>query len=114
MSSHQAVSVQHRQESNQNYIDPDPYYEVIFECRDQVHVGGEITDSNFTAAIAIPEEHIELLNANSATIQSILQVGMLTVRSRPTGPQSSPRTGSVLGPDRLGPTGPIGPIIFLF
>src|SRR5581483_8547752 len=58
-------------------IDPDPHYEVIFERRDQVRVGGEITDSNFTADIAIgtPGEHdyMELLNANSATIQSILQ-----------------------------------------
>jgi hypothetical protein len=58
-------------------IDPDPHYEVIFERHDQVRVGGEITDSNFTADIAIgtPGEHdfMELLSANSATIQSILQ-----------------------------------------
>jgi hypothetical protein len=58
-------------------INPDPHYEVIFECRDQVRVGGEITDSNFTAdiAIGIPGEYnyMELLSANSATIQSILQ-----------------------------------------
>jgi hypothetical protein len=121
MSSHQAVSVQHRQATRselaklkgvapkslpyprsnaklQEYkaeisqireaitneeadrlrkIDPDPHYEVIFECRDQVCVGEEITDSNFTADIAIntPGEHdfMELLSANSATIQSILQ-----------------------------------------
>jgi hypothetical protein len=58
-------------------IDPDLHYEVIFERRDQVRVGGEITDSNFTADIAIgtPGEHdfMELFSANSATIQSILQ-----------------------------------------
>jgi hypothetical protein len=41
-------------------INPDPYYEIIFECCDQVHVEEEITDSNFTANIAIstPGEHI--------------------------------------------------------
>jgi hypothetical protein len=58
-------------------IDPDPHYEVIFERHDQVHVREKITDSNFTADIAIgtPGEHdfMELLSGNSATIQSILQ-----------------------------------------
>jgi hypothetical protein len=58
-------------------IDPDPHYEVIFERRDQVRIGREITDSNFTAGIAIgtPGEHdfMKLLSANNATIQSILQ-----------------------------------------
>jgi hypothetical protein len=58
-------------------IDPDPHYEVIFEHHDQVHIGREITDSNFTADIAIgtPGEYdyMELLSANSTTIQSILQ-----------------------------------------
>jgi hypothetical protein len=58
-------------------IDSDPHYEVIFEYRDQVRVGGELTDSNFTADITIgtPGEHdyMELLSANSTTIQSILQ-----------------------------------------
>jgi hypothetical protein len=58
-------------------IDLNPHYKVIFERRDQVHVGGKITDSNFIADIAIdtPGKHdyMELLSANSATIQSILQ-----------------------------------------
>jgi hypothetical protein len=58
-------------------IDPDPHYEVIFERCDQVRVGGEITDSNFTADIAIgtsgEHDYMELLSANSVTIQSILQ-----------------------------------------
>jgi hypothetical protein len=53
-------------------IDPDPHYEVIFERRDQVCVGGEITDLNFTADIAIgtpgENDYMELLSANSTTI----------------------------------------------
>jgi hypothetical protein len=58
-------------------IDPDLHYYVIFERHDQVRVGREITDSNFTADIAIDtsgkHDFMELLSANSATIQSILQ-----------------------------------------
>jgi hypothetical protein len=54
-----------------------------------VRIGGEITDSNFTADIAIgtPGEHdfMKLLSANSATIQSILQdeqgrLGLIKIR----------------------------------
>ncbi|GBC22086.2 uncharacterized protein LOC107444937 [Rhizophagus irregularis DAOM 181602=DAOM 197198] len=58
-------------------IDPDPHYEVVFERRDQVRIGKELTDSNFTADIAIgtPEEHdyASFLTAHSQTIQNILQ-----------------------------------------
>jgi hypothetical protein len=58
-------------------IDPDPHYKVIFKRCDQVCVGGEITDSNFTADITIgtsgEHDFIELFSANSVTIQSILQ-----------------------------------------
>ncbi|UZO26639.1 uncharacterized protein OCT59_018853 [Rhizophagus irregularis] len=36
-------------------IDPDPHYEVVFERRDQVRIGKELTDSNFTdVAIGTP------------------------------------------------------------
>ncbi|GBC54430.2 hypothetical protein RIR_jg40582.t1 [Rhizophagus irregularis DAOM 181602=DAOM 197198] len=40
-------------------IDPDPHYEVVFERHDQVRIGKELTDSNFTADIAIgtPGKH---------------------------------------------------------
>ncbi|GET50789.1 uncharacterized protein LOC114541307 [Rhizophagus irregularis DAOM 181602=DAOM 197198] len=58
-------------------IDPDPHYEVVFERRDQVRIGKELTDSNFTADIAIgtPGEHdyTSFLTAHSQTIQNILQ-----------------------------------------
>ncbi|GBC44997.2 uncharacterized protein LOC114537920 [Rhizophagus irregularis DAOM 181602=DAOM 197198] len=58
-------------------IDPDPHYEVVFERRDQVRIGKELTDSNFTADIAIgtPGEHdyASFLTAHSQTIQNILQ-----------------------------------------
>jgi hypothetical protein len=72
-------------------IDPDPHYEVIFERHDQVRVGGEITDSNFTADITIGTlgeyDYMELLSANSTTIQSILQdergrLGSIKIRMR--------------------------------
>ncbi|GET55768.1 uncharacterized protein LOC110251886 [Rhizophagus irregularis DAOM 181602=DAOM 197198] len=58
-------------------IDPDPHYEVVFERRDQVRIGKELTDSNFTADIAIgtPGEHdyASFFTAHSQTIQNILQ-----------------------------------------
>ncbi|CAB4416066.1 unnamed protein product [Rhizophagus irregularis] len=58
-------------------IDPDPHYEVVFERRDQVRIGKELTDSNFTADIAIgtPGEHdySSFLTAHSQTIQNILK-----------------------------------------
>ncbi|GET63510.1 hypothetical protein RIR_jg28804.t2 [Rhizophagus irregularis DAOM 181602=DAOM 197198] len=58
-------------------IDPDSHYEVVFERRDQVRIGKELTDSNFTADIAIgtPGEHdyASFLTAHSQTIQNILQ-----------------------------------------
>ncbi|GBC38838.2 uncharacterized protein LOC114539626 [Rhizophagus irregularis DAOM 181602=DAOM 197198] len=58
-------------------IDPDPHYEVVFERRDQVRIGKELTDSNFTADIAIgtPGEHdySSFFTAHSQTIQNILQ-----------------------------------------
>src|ERR671926_621595 len=40
-------------------IDPHPHYEINFERREQVRIGGEITDSNYIADIAIdtPGEH---------------------------------------------------------
>jgi|SRR5581483_2122027 len=34
-------------------IDPNPYYEIVFNCKDHVKIGGEITDSNFAVDIAI-------------------------------------------------------------
>ncbi len=47
-------------------IDPHSHYEVVFNRREQVKVGGEITDSNYIAEIPIgtPGEHdqIELIN----------------------------------------------------
>ena len=58
-------------------IDPHSHHEIVFNRRDQIKVGGEITDSNFTAEIAIgtPGEHnqIELLNANKEAIKQIIQ-----------------------------------------
>ncbi|GET57677.1 hypothetical protein RIR_jg6502.t2 [Rhizophagus irregularis DAOM 181602=DAOM 197198] len=58
-------------------IDPDPHYEVVFERRDQVRIGKELTDSNFMADIAIgtPGEHdyASFLTAHSQTIQNILR-----------------------------------------
>src|SRR2546430_8365111 len=49
-------------------IDPHPYYKIVFNHREQVKVGGEITDSNHIADMPIgtPGEHnqIELINAN--------------------------------------------------
>ncbi|GET63893.1 hypothetical protein RIR_jg29813.t2 [Rhizophagus irregularis DAOM 181602=DAOM 197198] len=58
-------------------IDPDPHYEVVFERHDQVRIGKELTDSNFTADIAIgtPGEHdyASFLTAHSQTIQNILR-----------------------------------------
>ena len=58
-------------------IDPHPHYEIVFNRREQVKVGGEITDSNHIADIPIgtPGEHdqIELINANGDVIKQILQ-----------------------------------------
>src|ERR1044072_6751029 len=58
-------------------IDPHPHYEIVFNRREQVKVGGEITDSNYIADIPIgtPGEHdqIELINANGNVIKQILQ-----------------------------------------
>ena len=58
-------------------IDPHPHYEIVFHRREQVKVGGEITDSNYIADIPIgtPGEHdqIELINANGDVIKQILQ-----------------------------------------
>ena len=58
-------------------IDPHPHHEVIFNQRDQVRIGNEITDSNFIADITTgtPGEHDyeETLNANRETIKQILQ-----------------------------------------
>lgn len=58
-------------------IDSYPHYEVIFNQRDQVQVGKEITDSNFIADIAIgtPGEHDyeEILNIHRGAIKQILQ-----------------------------------------
>ena len=34
-------------------IDPHPHYEIVFNRREQVKVGGEITDSNHIAEITI-------------------------------------------------------------
>src|SRR2546429_3659019 len=34
-------------------IDPHPHYEIVFHRREQVKVGGEITDSNHIVEIAI-------------------------------------------------------------
>src|ERR1044071_3178762 len=58
-------------------IDPHPHYEIVFHRREQIKVGGEITDSNHIADIPIgtPGEHdqIELINANGDVIKQILQ-----------------------------------------
>ncbi|RGB22304.1 hypothetical protein C1646_776316 [Rhizophagus diaphanus] len=58
-------------------IDPDPHYEVIFICHDQVRIGKELTDSNFIADIAIgtpgEDDYALFLSAHSQTIQNILQ-----------------------------------------
>src|ERR1044071_8437501 len=58
-------------------IDPHPHYEIVFNRREQVKVGVEITDSNHIADIPIgtPGEHdqIELINANGDVIKQILQ-----------------------------------------
>ena len=58
-------------------IDPNPHYEIVFNRREQIKVGGEITDSNHIAEIPIgtPGEHdqIELINANGEVIKQILQ-----------------------------------------
>ena len=58
-------------------IDPHPHYEIVFNRREQVKVGGEIPDSNYIADISIgtPGEHdqIELINANGDVIKQILQ-----------------------------------------
>ena len=58
-------------------IYPHPHYEIVFYRQEQVKVGGEITDSNHIAEIAIgtPGEHdqIELINANGDVIKQILQ-----------------------------------------
>ena len=70
-------------------IDPHPHYEIVFNRREQVKVGGEITDSNYIADIPIgtPGEHdqIELINANGDVIKQILQeererLGLIKVR----------------------------------
>ncbi|CAB4387985.1 unnamed protein product [Rhizophagus irregularis] len=56
-------------------IDPNSHYEIEFYYHDHVRIGGEITDSNFIADIAIgtPGEHdpIELLNGNRDAITQI-------------------------------------------
>src|SRR2546423_13818462 len=58
-------------------IDSHPHYEIVFNRREQVKVGGEITDSNYIAEITIgtPGKHdqIELINANGDVIKQILQ-----------------------------------------
>ena len=58
-------------------IDLHPHYKIVFHRREQVKVGGEITDSNYIADILIgtPGEHdqIELINANGDVIKQILQ-----------------------------------------
>ncbi|GET56481.1 uncharacterized protein LOC114537920 [Rhizophagus irregularis DAOM 181602=DAOM 197198] len=58
-------------------IDLDPHYEVVFERRDQVRIGKELTDSNFTADIAIGtpalHDYASFLTAHSQTIQNILR-----------------------------------------
>src|SRR4030095_8153744 len=43
-------------------IDPHPHYEIAFNRREQVKVGGEITDSNYIADIHIgtPGEHDQI------------------------------------------------------
>lgn len=61
-------------------IDPNPHYEIEFYIefyyRNQVRVGGEITDSNFIAdiAVGIPCKYnlIELLNSNRNVITQII------------------------------------------
>src|ERR1043165_1584340 len=58
-------------------IDPHLHYEIVFHRREQVKVGGEITDSNYIADIPIgtPGEHdqIELINEDGDVIKQILQ-----------------------------------------
>ena len=58
-------------------IDPNLHYEIVFNRKDHVKIGGEITDSNFAADIAIgtPGEfdQVELLNANNQVIKQIIQ-----------------------------------------
>ena len=58
-------------------IDPNSHYEIVFNRREQVKVGEEITDSNYIAEIPIgtPSEHdqIELINANGDVIKQIIQ-----------------------------------------
>src|ERR1700742_2874949 len=58
-------------------IDPHPHYEIVFNRREQVRVGREITDSNFIADIAIgtPNEYdySALLIGTSAEIERIMQ-----------------------------------------
>src|ERR1051325_10284313 len=58
-------------------IDPHPHYEIVFNRREQVKVGGEITDSNYIADIPIgtagEHDQIELINANGDVIKQILQ-----------------------------------------
>ncbi|GBC15834.2 uncharacterized protein LOC111334103 [Rhizophagus irregularis DAOM 181602=DAOM 197198] len=60
-------------------IDPDPHYEVVFERRDQVRIGKELTDSNFTADIAIgtPGEHdyASFLTAHNSYLETLFGYG---------------------------------------
>ncbi|GET66267.1 hypothetical protein RIR_jg37682.t5 [Rhizophagus irregularis DAOM 181602=DAOM 197198] len=60
-------------------IDLDPHYEVVFERRDQVRIGKELTDSNFTAdiAIGIPGEHdyASFLTAHNSYLEGLFGDG---------------------------------------
>ncbi|GET61924.1 hypothetical protein RIR_jg11882.t1 [Rhizophagus irregularis DAOM 181602=DAOM 197198] len=60
-------------------IDPDPHYEVVFERRDQVRIGKELTDSNFMADIAIgtPGEHdyASFLTAHNSYLEGLFGDG---------------------------------------
>ena len=58
-------------------IDPNPHYEIVFNRREHIRIGGEITDSNYMADIAIgtPNEndYSALLIGVSTEIQRIIQ-----------------------------------------
>src|SRR5207248_10892988 len=54
-------------------IDPDPHYEIVFNRREKVKIGGVITDSNYIVDISIGTggeyDQIELINTNGDGIK---------------------------------------------
>ncbi|GET54115.1 hypothetical protein RIR_jg31686.t2 [Rhizophagus irregularis DAOM 181602=DAOM 197198] len=60
-------------------IDPDPHYEVVFEHHDQVRIGKELTDSNFTADIAIgtsgEHDYASFLTAHNSYLEGLFGDG---------------------------------------